>query len=196
MEKWFRSGTLKRKANDTGDANPNCDTRVVTSKFDRSAIKVEESSSSKRKYSRKYDSSYLELGFTWCGDESEQKPECFLCYEVLSKECIKLAKPRRHSETKHCDVKNIPTEFFQRRLGTLNYGKDIVSAMSSINSKALEASYFLSLRIAKTGKPHSVGENLLPAIRDVVKTMFGNKLLKILILFLFQMTLSVAELMI
>jgi hypothetical protein len=46
----------------------------------------------------------------------------------------------RYLETKHCDVKNKPTEYFQRRLGTLNCGKDIVSAMGSINSKALEAS--------------------------------------------------------
>jgi hypothetical protein len=30
--------------------------------------------------------------------------------------------------------------------------------MGSINSKALEASYLLSLHIAKTGKPHSIGE--------------------------------------
>jgi hypothetical protein len=73
MEKWLRSGTSKRKANDTGDSNPNCDTHVVTaSKCDRSTIKVEEASSSKKKYGRKYDSSYLELEFTWCGDESEQ----------------------------------------------------------------------------------------------------------------------------
>jgi hypothetical protein len=63
MEKWIRTETLKRRANDTGDGNPNCDTRVVTtSKCDRSTIKVEEASSSKRKYSRKYESSYLELG--------------------------------------------------------------------------------------------------------------------------------------
>jgi hypothetical protein len=46
MEKWLRTGTLKRKANDTGDANLNCDTRVVTtSKYDRSTIKFEEASS-------------------------------------------------------------------------------------------------------------------------------------------------------
>jgi hypothetical protein len=38
-------------------------------------------------------------------------------------------------------VKNEPTEFFQQCLGTLSYAKDIVSAMGSINSKALEASY-------------------------------------------------------
>jgi hypothetical protein len=91
---------------------------------------------------------------------------------------MKPAKVRRHLETKHCDVKNKPTEFFQRCLGTLNYGKDIVLAMGSINSKALEASYLLNSRTAKTGK-HSIGKNLLlPAVKDVVKTMFGNKLLK------------------
>jgi hypothetical protein len=64
MEKWLRTGTLKRNANYTGDANPNCDTRVVTtSKCDSSTIKVEEASSSKKKYNRKYESFYLELGF-------------------------------------------------------------------------------------------------------------------------------------
>jgi hypothetical protein len=88
---------------------------------------------------------------------------------------MKPAKLRRRLETKHCDVKNKPIDFFSDTY----YGKDIVSAMGSINSKVLEASYLLSLRIAKTGKPHSIGENLLlPAINDVVKTMFGNKLLK------------------
>jgi hypothetical protein len=64
MEKWLRTRTLKRNANDTGDVTPNCDTRLVTtSECDRPTIKLEEASSSKKKYSRKYDSSYLELGF-------------------------------------------------------------------------------------------------------------------------------------
>jgi hypothetical protein len=47
MEKWLRRRNMKRKTNDTGDANPNCDTRVVTTSKcdDRSTIKVEEASS-------------------------------------------------------------------------------------------------------------------------------------------------------
>jgi hypothetical protein len=71
---------------------------------------------------------------------------------------MKPAKLRRHLETKHCDVKNKPIEFFQRCLGT-KYGQNIDSVKVSINSKALEASYLLSLRIAKTGTPHSIGKN-------------------------------------
>jgi hypothetical protein len=34
------------------------------------------------------------------------------------------------------------------------------------------------VRIAKTGNPHSIGENLLLAAIKDVKTMFSNKLLK------------------
>jgi hypothetical protein len=59
-------------------------------------------------------------------------------------------------------------------LGTLNYGKNIVSDMGSVSSKALEASYLLNLRIVKRGK-HSIGENLLlPDIKDVVKLYLGT----------------------
>jgi uncharacterized membrane protein YhfC len=66
--------------------------------------------------------------------------------------------------------------------------------MGSINSKALKASYLLSLHIPKTRKPHSLGENLfLSAIKDVVEAMFGNKLLKNAVLIPLSMTLSVAE---
>ncbi|KAJ4433996.1 hypothetical protein ANN_16315 [Periplaneta americana] len=63
---------------------------------------------SKKKYFRKYDKSYLELGFTWCGNESEPKPRCVVCYDVLSSECMKPAKLKRHLETKHASVKIKP----------------------------------------------------------------------------------------
>jgi hypothetical protein len=37
----------------------------------------------------------------------------------------------------------------------------------------------ISLRIAKAGKPHTIGENLvLPAIKDTVGVMFGDKFSK------------------
>jgi hypothetical protein len=111
MEIWLRTGTVKRKVNDTGEAITNSDTRVAALSEYRS-ITGEEASSSKQKYSRKYDGAYSELGFTWCGDTSEQKPQYVVCYEVLSNECMKPAKLRRHLETKHSDVKNKPLEFF------------------------------------------------------------------------------------
>ena len=42
---------------------------VMASKCD-SAMKVKVSSS-KKKFNMKYDISFLELGFTWCGDEND-----------------------------------------------------------------------------------------------------------------------------
>ena len=36
-------------------------------------------------------------------------------------------------------------------------------------------SYLISLRIAKAGKPHTIGETGFPAIKDTVKVFFGDK---------------------
>lgn len=56
--------TLKRKASGTGNANSKCEMCIITaSKCGRFTIKVEASNSNK-KYSRKCDSSYLDLRFT------------------------------------------------------------------------------------------------------------------------------------
>jgi hypothetical protein len=47
---------------------------------------------------------------------------------------------------------------------------------TKINEKAMHASCLISLRIAKAGKPHTIGECLvLPAIKDAVGVMFGDK---------------------
>lgn len=61
-------GTQKRKVIETGDTctNTNYNARVLAANESDSA-KDEESCYSK-KYSRKYNSSYIEIGFTWCGE--------------------------------------------------------------------------------------------------------------------------------
>ena len=84
MENWLRSGSLKRKELDDtlhlGSANSAeaaCESDINMS--GASAIKeISSGSCSKKKYFRKYDTSYLEFGFTWCG-ESETKPQCVVC---------------------------------------------------------------------------------------------------------------------
>ena len=47
---------------------------------------------------------------------------------------------------------------------------------TNVNEKSLFVSYLIGLRIAKAGKPHTVGKTLiLPAIKDAVKVFFGDK---------------------
>ena len=47
---------------------------------------------------------------------------------------------------------------------------------TNLNEKSLYVSYLISLRIAKAGKPHTIGETLVfPAIKDTVKVFFGDK---------------------
>jgi hypothetical protein len=50
---------------------------------------------------------------------------------------------------------------------------------SGVNLKAVEASYKGSLRIAKAGKPYTIGESLLqPAAKDLVSSVLGEKVAK------------------
>jgi hypothetical protein len=45
--------------------------------------------------------------------------------------------------------------------------------------KAVEASYKVSLRTAKAGKPHTTGESLLlPAAKDMASSVLGEKVAK------------------
>eukprot|EP00102_Acyrthosiphon_pisum_P021127 XP_016658337.1 PREDICTED: zinc finger BED domain-containing protein 5-like isoform X2 [Acyrthosiphon pisum] len=50
---------------------------------------------------RKYNTEYLQLGFTFARTEDEPKPQCIICLEILSNESMKPSKLRRHFETKH-----------------------------------------------------------------------------------------------
>lgn len=184
MENWLRSGSLKRKERDDmlhlGSADSSEDVCEDINISDSSAIKeISSGSCSKKKYFRKYDKSYLEFGFTWCGNESEPKPRCVVCYEALSNKCMKPVKLKWHLETKHTSVKSKPVEFFQRCIEKMNKEMKVVSNVGSATKKALQTSYITSLHIAKSGSPHSIGETLiLPVAKDIVKTMFSEKLSK------------------
>ena len=54
--------------------------------------------------------------------------------------------------------------------------KTCIKATDTINKKGLEVSYMVSYRVARTGKPHAIVENLiLPATMDMAGTMLGGK---------------------
>jgi hypothetical protein len=83
-----------------------------------------------------------------------------------------------HFETKHGDLKHMPLEYFQRKLSDLSASKGQIMSFSGVNMKAVEASYKVSLRIARAGKPHAIGESLLlPAAKDMASSVLGEKIL-------------------
>jgi hypothetical protein len=52
-------------------------------------------------------------------------------------------------------------------------------SFSKLNTKAVEVSYKVSLRIDKGGKPHKIGESLLlPAAKDMASSVLGEKVAK------------------
>jgi hypothetical protein len=85
----------------------------------------------------------------------------------------------RHFETKHGDLKHKLLEYFQRKLSDLSASKGQIMSSSGVNMKAVEASYKVSLRIAKAGKPHTIGESLLlSAAKDSASSVLGEKVAK------------------
>ena len=57
--------------------------------------------SKRRKVVRKYDDTYLKMGFTWNEDEKDPRPLCVICYEQLANESMHPSKLLRHVEAKH-----------------------------------------------------------------------------------------------
>ncbi|XP_078504354.1 SCAN domain-containing protein 3-like [Lissotriton helveticus] len=126
--------------------------------------------------SRKYDASYLDLGFTCVTINGEIKPQCVVCGMTLANESLKPNKLKRHLETKHGSLVGKNTDFFARKLEDIIHQKDTVKNVVSMPTNALKASYQVAYHIAKNKKPFTDGEKvILPAMLDVARTMLGEK---------------------
>lgn len=109
---------------------------------------------------------YLSMGFTCSGSEEEQKPQCMICFEVLSNEALKPSKLKSHLETKHKEHVTKTIDFFKNKEYELRKNmKCIKKSLTSYSSEnAVKASFAVSLLIGKSGKPHTIAEDLiLPA---------------------------------
>ncbi|XP_069051373.1 LOW QUALITY PROTEIN: zinc finger BED domain-containing protein 5-like [Lepisosteus oculatus] len=127
---------------------------------------------------RRYDPNYLNFGFTYTGTEEEPRPQCVVCYEILSNESMKPAHLSPFT-TKHALLKDKPVDFFQRKLKDLKQRKSTIRNSATPITKAQEASYYASLRIAKAGEPRTIGEELcLPLAKEMILIMCGEKAAK------------------
>lgn len=134
--------------------------------------------SESKKKCRQYSLLYLKYGFTH-SPVNPSLPMCLLCQKVFSNEAMKPSRLQEHLNKMHTDKKDKDLSYFQE-LQKKYLKQPTISNLFASSSKqeddGLRASYNISLLIAKTGKPHNIGEELiLPAVREVIKTVLHHK---------------------
>uniref|UniRef100_A0A3P9I435 DUF4371 domain-containing protein n=1 Tax=Oryzias latipes TaxID=8090 RepID=A0A3P9I435_ORYLA len=122
--------------------------------------------------SRRYNEDYVLMGFTSTSSDPPQAL-CFFCGEKLANASMKPAHLQRHLATKHgCHVGKAP-EFFRRKLSEFKSSQATMRKVSTTSAKALEASYAVSLLVAKAKKPFTIAEDLLlPAAVVLAETIY------------------------
>lgn len=193
MDRWLKTGSLKRKLDgekrttDTGsqDETLGSSNEVTTESLTVAIVDINDSTITINEVEaektiakrRNYDRSYLEIGFTYCGDKISPRPQCVLCHEILQNSSMFPAKLRRHFDSKHSEYKDKPLSFFERKLNSLVLTKNnMQTTFKTNNENALMASLKVSYRIASQGKAHTIGENLIkPCAVDMATLMINEE---------------------
>ncbi len=126
---------------------------------------------------RSYKQAFLDVGFTSISDRGSVKPQCVLCFEVLSNESLKENKLKRHLATKHAEHVNKDREFFERREAALKRSRFEPATNPALLAakQATLASYLVTQHIARKMKPHTIGEQLVkPAAMDMARLVCGD----------------------
>ncbi len=167
MEKYL----IRKSSNDSNEGQ-NCSLISETNKTNVNKIK---------NLKRKYNEEYLKFGFIAIEENDCQKPFCVVCRTKFENNALFPAKLKRHLETIHKDLAEKPIDYFQRKRDQYLNEIQVIKKSLKINDKALQASYVISLQIAKCKKPHNIGEELiLPAIIETCKLFFGEEKSKII----------------
>ena len=89
-----------------------------------------------RKKTKKYDSGYLNFGFTVAEREGIEHPQCVICCKVLAGECMLPSKLKRHLTTNHKKLSGKPREFFAQKLSEMNKQSVLFSSFLHTPAKA------------------------------------------------------------
>ncbi|GLV33255.1 hypothetical protein CBL_08423 [Carabus blaptoides fortunei] len=129
---------------------------------------------------RKFNESYLSLGFTSTGSEKVPDAMCLLCNKILVNSSLVPTKLRRHFETNHPNCKDKDISFFKRKYEDYVHSKNfMIKKFKTDNDNATLASYKVSYRIALAGEPHVIGETLIKnCVKDIVSCMFNVEVAK------------------
>ena len=130
--------------------------------------------SASKKKCRQYNTEYLKYGFI-PSPVNNTLPMCMICEKTFSNEAMKPSRLEEHLSKIHPGRKDKSLSYFQM-LKDQHSSRPTLAGMFSASSKedndGLRASYNISLLIAKSGKPHTIGEELiLPAVSEVLRTV-------------------------
>ena len=125
---------------------------------------------------RKYDESYLSFGFIPVGIAENPDGQCVICSKIMCNSSLVPAKLKRHLDTNHPELKDKSVSFFERHKEVHKTGMAALQRyVKTDNENATQASFLLSYRIARAGKPHTIAENLIkPCIADIVSCVLGE----------------------
>ena len=128
-----------------------------------------------KKKCRQYSQEYLKYGFI-TSLTNDTMPLCLLCEKTFSNDAMKPAKMKDHLERVHSDKKHKDLDYFKtlkEKLKGRSSIKTFFKAPASADTEGgLKASYNISLMIAKQGKTHTIGEEIIiPVIKEVIETV-------------------------
>ncbi|KAI5152824.1 hypothetical protein ENBRE01_3037 [Enteropsectra breve] len=127
-----------------------------------------------QKKNRQYKPEFIRYGFIPC-PTNQALPMCLICEKSLSNEAMKPSRLQDHLIRVHPDKKDNDINYFKELEDKINKRtklSDIFKSSRKQSFDGLVASYNLSLLIAKSGKPHTIGEEIiLPAVKEVLENV-------------------------
>ena len=126
---------------------------------------------------QKFNSSYIQFGFTSIIDGREEKGQCVLCNKVLGQHSLRPSKLKLHLEKVHPGYKDKDLNFFERKEECLKCQRlDARDDFQQHSKSLVEASYVVSFMIAKECKPYTIVETLIkPCATEMARIVLGPK---------------------
>ena len=110
---------------------------------------------------QKYQNNYLDFGSTCLIEVDLQISQCVVCMKTFSNSTMKPASLKQHLANAHPSMMSKNRSFFESKLSSLKRQKlDQTGMFWRTNKAAVHASYAIALHVAKTKKPHNIGETL------------------------------------
>ncbi|XP_076359052.1 protein FAM200C-like [Tachypleus tridentatus] len=128
---------------------------------------------------RKWNDEYVKFGFT-CTTEKDgtQRPQCILCSTLFSNANLKPSKLDEHFKNKHGgrDAGNDIVTLRVKRARFDQVGTLPTCGFSPTEKPLLRASYEVAYQIAKSKKPHTIGDELIkPCALEMAKIVLGKE---------------------